>query len=60
MIGIPMPDRIFEEVGSPNLAGDGSISDALITRVRVYFFVPPSTSDLYADAVFAEYKLEMK
>lgn len=59
MIGIPMLDRVFDEVASLELTDDASIREALLTRAKVYCFIPPSASDLYADALLEKFKSEM-
>jgi hypothetical protein len=54
--GIDHLDWIFDEVKKLNLSDDAAITDALLTRVKEFNYVPTKKSEVYAAALFAEYK----
>ncbi|MDD1701235.1 MAG: NAC family transcription factor [Methanoregula sp.] len=54
--GIDHLDWIFDEVKKLNLSDDAAISDALLTMVKQFNYVPTKKSEVYAAALFTEYK----
>ena len=54
--GIDHLDWIFDEVKKLNLADDAAITDELIKRVKEFNYIPTKKADVYAAALFAEYK----
>ncbi len=54
--GIDHLDWIFDEVKKLNLGDDATITDELVKRVKEFNYVPTKKTDVYAAALFTEYK----
>jgi len=54
--GIDHLDWIFDEVKKLNLGDDAAITDELVKRVKEFNYVPTKKTDVYAAALFTEYK----
>ncbi len=54
--GIDHLDWIFDEVKKLNLGDDTAITDELVKRVKEFNYVPTKKTDVYAAALFTEYK----
>jgi hypothetical protein len=53
--GITMLDESISEVRELGFAGDWEIREALMNRVKIYNYIPPSVADAYAEAIMKEY-----
>lgn len=56
MTGITMIDESIEEVMSQDLGSDQEIRAALMTKIRIYNYVPKSVEEEYARVLMEEYK----
>ena len=54
--GIDHLDWIFDEVEKLKLTDDSLLTDELMKRVKKFNYVPTKKADVYAEALFAEYK----
>jgi hypothetical protein len=54
-IGLSMLDLVVAEVQALDLASETAVRAELITRVKVYNYVPASAAEAYAAAVHREY-----
>jgi hypothetical protein len=58
-VGFAMLDSVIAEVAALGLPSEVKIRDALITRVKIYNYVPPGAVERYADALMKEYYREV-
>jgi hypothetical protein len=54
--GITMLDESIAAVRVQNLTSDPAIREALLKKVKVYNYIPPSVENLYAEALVEEYR----
>ncbi len=54
--GIDHLDWIFDEVKKLKLDDNAAITDELLKRVKEFNYVPTKKTDVYAAALFTEYK----
>ena len=54
--GITMLDESIAAVRVQNLTSDPAIREALLKRVKVYNYIPPSVENHYAEALVEEYR----
>jgi hypothetical protein len=55
-IGLAMLDPLLEETIRLELPGEGSVGDELLTRVKIYNYIPPGAEEIYRKALLAEYR----
>lgn len=56
MTGITMLDESIAAIRQQNLASDSEIRTALMKKIKVYNYVPPSVEEAYAMAIMDEYR----
>jgi hypothetical protein len=56
VVGINMIDHVLSEVKALSLCGDKEIGDALLKKVKIYNYVPPSAEENYRIALLREYR----
>lgn len=54
VVGISMLDRILEEVAAMNIQDIRELGFELMSRVKVYNYVPPRVEDQYRVAILKE------
>jgi hypothetical protein len=60
IIGLSMLEQVFEDVAGADLTQDTDIRRELLLQVKVYNYVPKPAEKAYADALFEEYKKDLK
>lgn len=55
-VGLAMLDDIIDEVQGLHLASKDAIAEELLTRVKVYNYIPPAVTDTYRRALLREYE----
>ena len=58
--GITMLDESICEVRELGFTDEREIREALMKRVKIYNYIPPSVADAYAEAILMEYHAAKK
>lgn len=56
VVGISMLDDVVAEVKAMNLSGEKRIGDELLTKVKIYNYIPASAEEQYRIALLHEYQ----
>ncbi|GAB7016452.1 hypothetical protein [Methanogenium cariaci] len=60
VVGLSMLEQVIEDVADADLSQDTKIRSELLRQVKIYNYVPKPAEEAYADAVFEEYKKDIK
>jgi hypothetical protein len=60
MTGIVMLDESIAAVRAECLTSDAAVSGALLNRVKIYNYIPPSAENHYAGVLVDEYRKSME
>ena len=59
-VGLALPDDAIDEVQGLHRAGKDAIAEALLERVKVYYYVPRAAESVYRNALIRDFEKKVR